>query len=110
MIGKGIKTGTYSPAVHSLAASQSGAEATAALGQRTFDDLPHPGLLPREKETLLLRLGKVQCWIGRTNNRTAGSLQGRVLSPGERIQVRTSVKTTPFHWLHGIGFWAYIKP
>ena len=58
-----------------------------------FHVLPHPGLLPKEKEERAPSSRKTRDWIGRTINRKIKTRQGDSFSPGEKARMRASVKT-----------------
>jgi hypothetical protein len=53
-----------------------------------FNVLPHPGLLPKEKENRSPRLWKTSGGIGRRAFEQTENVTGEILSPGERTQVR----------------------
>ena len=58
------------------------------------DELPHPTLSPRRGLSRAPFSGNTNVGIGRKVSRITESMIGKILSPGERTQVRASVKNT----------------
>jgi hypothetical protein len=68
--------------------------------EKLVHDLPHPGLLPKEKEKRTLRLaemsnwiGGTQIWIGRIDVRTTDATRRLFPLLGGTVRVRANLKT-----------------